>query len=148
MWIGNWVLRESMYQAVHLCTKLAQLISINYQLLLKDLLTVACKGGGSSMNGVKRPYKPPLTCCCMQGVAAVRTGSKGHKSPHPTHCCMQGKWGWCERGRKAIETTSVSLLHARKVVVMQKGLKWCKTYLCLAIACKGGGSSANRVEKT
>ena len=112
-----------MYQAVHLCTNLAHLISINYQLLLKDLFTVACKGGGSSTNRVKRPYKPPPTHCCTRGVAVVRMGSKGHKSPHPTHCCMQGKWGQCERGQKAIETTSVSLLHARKVVAMQKGLK-------------------------
>ena len=101
-----------------------------------------------SANGVERPYKPPLTCCCMRGVAVVRKWSKGHKSPHPTHCCMQGKLQQCKQGRKAIETTSISLLHARKVVVMQKGLKQHKTHLHLAIACKGGGSSANGVEKT
>jgi len=39
------------------------------QLPLKELLAdaVACKGGGSSTNGVETPYKPPPTRCCMRG---------------------------------------------------------------------------------
>jgi hypothetical protein len=83
----------------------------------------------------------------MRGIAATRTGWKVHESPHPTRCCMGGKWQQCERGRKAIQTTSVSLLHAREVVTMRKGLKRHKSHLRLAFAHEGG-SSTNGVEKT
>ena len=89
---------------------------------------------------IGNPYINESMCAPALHIWAQLTITQG-----PACCFMRGRWRQRERGRKAIQTTSDSQLHAREVARCKRGWRAIKADIRLTVVCGGSGSGVNGV---